>query len=82
MVIFGFIANRLNVERSPVCEAAVRDPLTFPDGAEIAVTLSIVALGIRDFPLIARFYPVCQAHSIEIAAEEMKDKEEDAITVA
>ncbi len=80
MVVFGFIANRLNVGITGLERGSGTHYI--PRWTEIAITLSIVACGFAIFRMIAQYFPIFEAHSIEMAAEEMKDKEEDAITVA
>ena len=80
MVVFGFMANRLNVGITGLERGSGTHYI--PRWTEIAITLSIVACGFAIFRAIGQYFPIFEAHSIEIAAEEMKDKEEDAITVA
>jgi Ni/Fe-hydrogenase subunit HybB-like protein len=80
MVVFGFMANRLNVGITGLERGSGTHYI--PRWTEIAITLSIVACGFAIFRVIGQYFPIFEAHSIEIAAQEMKDKEEDAITVA
>src|ERR1039458_1102216 len=56
MVIFGFIANRLNVSVTGM-EAASGTHYV-PRWTEVAVTLAIVALGFALFRVIAQYFPV------------------------
>ena len=56
MVIFGFIANRLNVSVTGM--EAGSGTHYIPKWSEVAVTLSIIALGFALFRLIAQRFPV------------------------
>jgi len=66
LVIFGFIANRLNVSVTGM--EAGSGTHYIPKWTEIAVTLSIVALGFAIFRVIARHFPVFAAHRAEAAS--------------
>ena len=68
MVVFSFIANRLNVGITGL--EAGSGAHYIPKWTEIAVTLSIVAVGFATFRLIAQYFPVFEAHSHEIRAGE------------
>jgi Ni/Fe-hydrogenase subunit HybB-like protein len=59
MVVFGFIANRLNVGITGL-EAGSGTHYT-PRWTEVAVTLSIVAAGFAIFRAIAQYFPVFHA---------------------
>ena len=63
MVVFGFIANRLNVGITGL-EAGSGTHYT-PRWTEVAVTLSIVAAGFAIFRLVAQHFPVFEAHESE-----------------
>ncbi len=56
MVVFGFIANRLNVGTTGL--EAGSGTHYIPKWSEIAVTLSIVAVGFAAFRAIASYFPV------------------------
>src|SRR5581483_6153318 len=56
LVIFGFIANRLNVSVTGM--EAGSGTSYVPKWTEIAVTLSIVALGFALFRVVAQHFPV------------------------
>lgn len=68
MVIFGFIANRLNVSVTGM--EAGSGVHYIPKWSEIAVTLSIVALGFAIFRVIAQKFPVFEEPRKERAAAE------------
>jgi Ni/Fe-hydrogenase subunit HybB-like protein len=80
MVIFGFIANRLNVGSTGL--EAGSGTHYIPRWSEIAVTLSIVAAGFAIFRLIAEYFPVFEAHSQEHAPAETEETEADPVEVA
>src|SRR5689334_14738628 len=65
MVVFSFIANRLNVGTTGL--EAGSGTHYIPKWSEVAVTLSIVAAGFAIFHFIARYFPVFEAHSHELA---------------
>jgi len=73
MVIFGFIANRLNVGVTAL-EAASGTHYV-PKWSEIAVTLSIVAAGFAIFRVIAQNFPIFEAHATEAAPPEVRQPE-------
>ena len=79
MVIFGFIANRLNVGITGLERGSGTHYI--PRWTEVVITLSIVAAGFAIFRAIAQYFPIFEAHSPEIAAREMEEQEEDAVTV-
>jgi Ni/Fe-hydrogenase subunit HybB-like protein len=59
MVIFGFIANRLNVAITGM--EAGSGAHYIPKWTEIAVTLSIVGAGFAIFRVIAQYFPIFEA---------------------
>ena len=67
MVVFGFIANRLNVGVTAL--EAASGASYVPKWSEIAVTLSIVAAGFAIFRVIAEYFPIFEkvAHVAEVA---------------
>jgi Ni/Fe-hydrogenase subunit HybB-like protein len=65
MLVFGFIANRLNVGVTAL--EAGSGMHYVPRWSEIAVTLSIVAAGFAIFRVIAQYFPVFEAHEAETA---------------
>ncbi len=79
MVVFGVIANRLNVGTTGL-EAGSGTHYT-PKWSEVAVTLSIVAAGFAIFRVIAQYFPVFEAHSDGSAQAETVEKEEDRVAV-
>jgi Ni/Fe-hydrogenase subunit HybB-like protein len=56
MVVFGFITNRLNVGTTGLEAGSGTHYL--PKWSEIAVTLSIIAVGFAAFRMIAHYFPV------------------------
>jgi len=79
MVIFGFIANRLNVGVTAL--EAGSGAHYVPRWSEIAITFSIVAAGFAFFRIIAEHFPVFEARSNGHAASEMGEREEERIPV-
>src|SRR5208283_1858186 len=79
MVVFGFIANRLNVGTTGL--EAGSGTHYFPKWTEVAVTLSIVAVGFATYRMIAGYFPIFEAHSHEGALEELEETEEDSVSV-
>jgi Ni/Fe-hydrogenase subunit HybB-like protein len=61
MVVFGFIANRLNVGTTGL--EAGSGTHYVPKWSEVAVTLSIVASGFAIFRLVAGYFPIFEAHT-------------------
>jgi Ni/Fe-hydrogenase subunit HybB-like protein len=79
MVVFGFIANRLNVGITGLERGSGTHYI--PKWSEVAITLSIVAAGFAIFRAIAEYFPIFEAHSIETAPREMEEREEAPVTV-
>jgi Ni/Fe-hydrogenase subunit HybB-like protein len=79
MVVFGFVANRLNVGITGL-EASSGTTYN-PRWTEIAVTLSIVASGFAIFRAIAHYFPVFEAPSLEAESKEAEEKEADSVAV-
>src|SRR6185312_7553051 len=67
MVIFGFIANRLNVSVTGM--EAGSGTHYIPKWTEVAVTLSIIALGFAIFRVAARYFPIFETHSGDMPLE-------------
>jgi Ni/Fe-hydrogenase subunit HybB-like protein len=61
MVVFGFIANRLNVSVTGM--EAASGAAYLPKWTEVAVTLAIVAIGFAAFRFAAKHFPVFEAAS-------------------
>jgi len=80
MVIFGFIANRLNVGTTGL--EAGSGTHYIPRWSEVAITLSIVAAGFAIFRMIAQYFPIFEAASQEDAPVEMSETEVDTVEVA
>ena len=79
MVVFGFIANRLNVAVTGM--EAGSGAHYIPKWTEVAVTLSIVGAGFAIFRVIAEYFPIFEAQSHEHASEEMEETEADSVAV-
>ncbi len=68
LVIFGFLANRLNISLTGM--EASSGTHYIPKWTEIMVTLSVVALGFAIFRLVAKYLPVFdEPHEGELEAE-------------
>jgi Ni/Fe-hydrogenase subunit HybB-like protein len=80
MVIFSFIANRLNVGTTGL--EAGSGTHYFPKWSEVAITLSIIASGFAIFRVVAHYFPVFEAHSHETARSEVGETEADPVAVA
>jgi Ni/Fe-hydrogenase subunit HybB-like protein len=60
MVLFGFIANRLNVSITGM--EAGSGTHYVPRWTEVAVTLAIIAVGFAIFRVVAQYFPVFEEH--------------------
>ena len=79
MVIFGFIANRLNVGITGL--EAGSGTHYVPKWSEVAVTLSIVAAGFAIFHFVARNFPVFEVEAHGAPRTDQKETEEDPVAV-
>ncbi len=79
MVVFGFMANRLNVGITGL-EAGSGFHYV-PRWSEIAITLSIVAAGFAIFRMIAQYFPIFEPASHESLASRVEQKEADLVSV-
>jgi Ni/Fe-hydrogenase subunit HybB-like protein len=79
MVVFGFIANRLNVGITGL--EAGSGTHYIPKWSEVAVTLSIVAAGFAIFHFVAKHFPVFEASAHEPAHSALAETEEDPVAV-
>jgi Ni/Fe-hydrogenase subunit HybB-like protein len=79
MVVFGFIANRLNVAVTGM--EAGSGGHYIPRWTEVAVTLTIVGAGFAIFRVIAEYFPIFEAPSHEHAREKMKETEAHSVAV-
>jgi Ni/Fe-hydrogenase subunit HybB-like protein len=79
MVVFGFMANRLNVGTTGL--EAGSGTHYIPKWSEVAVTLSIVAIGFAAFRTIAQYFPIFEAEEHHSGAEEMAEAEADTVSV-
>ena len=73
MVLFGFIANRLNVGTTGL--EAGSGTHYIPKWSEVAVTLSIVAAGFAIFRAVVQHFPVFEAPSHAKARAEVEEPE-------
>jgi Ni/Fe-hydrogenase subunit HybB-like protein len=83
MVVFGFIANRLNVAVTGM--EAGSGAHYIPKWTEVAVTLTIVGAGFAIFRAIAEYFPIFEAvrplGPHEHAPERMEETEADSVAV-
>ena len=79
MVVFGFVANRMNVGITGL-EAASGTTYN-PRWSEIAITLSIVAVGFAVFRVVAHYFPVFEAASHQVKSGKTEAKEADPVIV-
>jgi len=79
MVVFGFIANRLNVGVTALEAGSGTHYL--PKWSEVAVTLSIVAIGFAIFRVIAQNFPIFEPQRVVVAAPEMRVPERNHVEV-
>jgi Ni/Fe-hydrogenase subunit HybB-like protein len=73
MILFGFIANRLNVAVTGM--EAGSGTHYIPRWTEVAVTLSIVGAGFAIFRVIAEYFPIFEAHPSNEEAPRMAEME-------
>ncbi len=79
MVVFGFIANRLNVGITGL--EAGSGVHYVPRWSEVAVTLSIVAAGFAIFHMIAKYFPIFEPEAHAQPARETAKKEADLVAI-
>ena len=79
MVVFSFIANRLNVGITGL--EAGSGTHYIPKWSEVAVTLSLVAVGFAIFRVIGQYFPVFEAHSPQAGLLEREEREVDPLAV-
>jgi Ni/Fe-hydrogenase subunit HybB-like protein len=77
MVLFGFVANRLNVGITGL--EAGSGTHYFPKWSELAITLSIVAAGFAIFRMVAHYFPVFEAQGHQSADELVEHREAEPI---
>ncbi len=80
MVVFGFMANRLNVGITGL--EAGSGVHYIPKWTEVSISLSIVAVGFAVFRVIAKYFPVFEAEAHSGAAAEAQAPEKEAVLVA
>jgi Ni/Fe-hydrogenase subunit HybB-like protein len=79
MLVFGFIANRLNVGVTAL--EAGSGTHYVPRWSEVAITLSIVAAGFAIFRVIAQYFPIFEAHAEARVTREMRAPEANHVAV-
>jgi len=79
MVIFGFIANRLNVGTTGL--EAGSGTHYVPRWSEVAITLSMVAAGFAIFRSVAQYFPIFEAHSAERTPAEVEEREASPVSI-
>ncbi len=79
MVVFGFIANRLNVGITGL--EAGSGVHYIPRWSEVAITLSIVAAGFAIFHAIAKYFPIFEPEMQAQPARETAQKEADLVAI-
>jgi len=77
MVVFGFMANRLNIGTTGL--EAGSGTHYIPRWSEVAITLSIVAVGFATFHTIARYFPIFEAEEHPSHGREMEETEADPV---
>jgi Ni/Fe-hydrogenase subunit HybB-like protein len=79
MVIFGFVANRLNVGITGL--EAGSGTHYFPKWSEVSITLSLVAVGFAIFRVIGQYFPVFEAHPAAAAPGTRGAKEAGPLSI-
>jgi Ni/Fe-hydrogenase subunit HybB-like protein len=74
MVVFGFVTNRLNVGSTGL--EAGSGTHYIPRWSEVAVTLSIIAVGFAVFRIVAEYFPVFEAQTPQAAATTTESERE------
>jgi Ni/Fe-hydrogenase subunit HybB-like protein len=73
-IVLGFVANRMNVATTGM--EAGSGTHYFPKWSELAITLSIIAVGFATFRVIAEYFPIFEA---EEAGHASAEHEEEAV---
>jgi Ni/Fe-hydrogenase subunit HybB-like protein len=79
MVVFGFLANRLNVGTTGL--EAGSGTHYIPRWSEVAITLSIVAAGFAIFRLVAEYFPIFESQEHGHTPVQAEQTEEDPVEV-
>ena len=79
MVVFGFVANRMNVGITGL--EAGSGTVYNPRWSEIAITLSIVAVGFAVFRAVTHYFPVFEAASHQAKSDQAEEREADTVSV-
>jgi Ni/Fe-hydrogenase subunit HybB-like protein len=79
MVVFSLIANRMNVGITGM--EASSGTHYIPKWTEIAVTLSIVAVGFAVFRVVAQYFPIFEAHDPKGVCAMLDAEREDMVEV-
>jgi Ni/Fe-hydrogenase subunit HybB-like protein len=70
-IVLGFVANRMNVATTGM--EAGSGTHYFPKWSELAITLSIIAVGFATFRVIAEYFPIFEAEEGSGAAEQVEE---------
>ena len=79
MVVFGFIANRLNVGVTALETGSGTHYI--PRWSEISITLAIVAAGFAAFRMAAQYFPVFEARAAAPERREAGEREPDSVAL-
>jgi len=79
MTLFSLVANRLNVGITGI--EAGSGTHYIPKWSEMAITLSIIAVGFATFRVVAEYFPVFEAHSQERMPENVGETEADPVAI-
>jgi Ni/Fe-hydrogenase subunit HybB-like protein len=71
-IVLGFVANRMNVATTGM--EAGSGTHYFPKWSELAITLSIIAVGFATFRVIAEYFPIFEAEEAGHAAAEHEEE--------
>jgi Ni/Fe-hydrogenase subunit HybB-like protein len=78
-VVFGFIANRLNIGTTGL--EAGSGVHYVPRWSEVAVTLSICAAGFALYRIIAGYFPIFEPIAVERTSSKVEEREADSVAV-
>ncbi len=79
MVVFGFVANRLNVATTGL--EAGSGTHYIPKWSEISITLSIIGVGFATFRGVAGYFPIFEPHTDKAPVPAPEAEEEEAVAV-
>jgi Ni/Fe-hydrogenase subunit HybB-like protein len=79
MVVFGFIANRMNVGITGM--EASSGTHYVPKWSEVAITLSIVAVGFAVFRVVAQYFPIFEGRDAHDVCTQLELEREESVEV-